>query len=92
MPSKFPCLGQKKLKYNATYPCSNGFLQSFIKLCSHNSLKAFDDGVVDSPPSHVVIPVAMNLPSPLGGKETSKFSKSKCWDTNGAQRNLYLGP
>ena len=38
MPSKFPCLGQKKLKYNATYPCSNGFLQSFIKLRSHNSV------------------------------------------------------
>ena len=36
MPSKFPCLGQKKLKYNATYPCSNGFLPSFIKLRSHN--------------------------------------------------------
>ena len=35
MPSKFPCLGQKKLKYNATYPCSKGFLQSFIKLRSH---------------------------------------------------------
>ena len=36
MPSKFPCLGQKKLKYNATYPCPKGFLQSFIKLRSHN--------------------------------------------------------
>ena len=35
MPSKFPCLGQKKLKYNATYPCPKGFLQSFIKLRSH---------------------------------------------------------
>ena len=35
MPSKFPCLGQKKLKYNATYPYSNGFLPSFIKLRSH---------------------------------------------------------
>ena len=35
MPSKFPCLGQKNLKYNATSPCSNGFLQSFIKLRSH---------------------------------------------------------
>ena len=34
MPSKFPCFGQKKLKYNITYPCSNGFLQSFIKLRS----------------------------------------------------------
>ena len=34
-PSKFPCLGQKKLKYDTTYPCSNGFLQSFIKLRSH---------------------------------------------------------
>ena len=39
MPSKFPCLGQKKLKYNATYPCPKGFLQSFIKLRSHNALK-----------------------------------------------------
>ena len=38
MPSKFPCLGQKKLKYNATYPCSKGFLQSFIKLRSHKPL------------------------------------------------------
>ena len=35
MPSKFPCLGQKKLKYIATSPYSNGFLQSFIKLHSH---------------------------------------------------------
>ena len=35
MPSKFPCLGQKKLEYSATSPCSNGFLQSFIKLRSH---------------------------------------------------------
>ena len=35
MPSKFPCLGQ--LIYNATYPCSNGFLPSFIKLRSHNT-------------------------------------------------------
>ena len=35
MPSKFPCLGQKKLKYNATYPCPKGFLQSFIELRSH---------------------------------------------------------
>ena len=38
MPSKFPCLGQKKLKYNATSPCSNGFLQSFIKLRSHSKV------------------------------------------------------
>ena len=38
MPSKFPCLGQKKLKYNATYPCSNGFLPSIIKLRSHKVL------------------------------------------------------
>ena len=40
MPSKFPCLGQKKLKYNATSPCSNGFLQSFIKLRSHTKRKS----------------------------------------------------
>ena len=38
MLSKFPCLGQKKLKYNATYPRSKGFLQSFIKLRSHNNV------------------------------------------------------
>ena len=37
MPSKFPCLGRKRLKYNATYPCSKGFLQSFIKLRSHKN-------------------------------------------------------
>ena len=42
MPSKFPCLGQKKLKYNATSPCSNGFLQSFIKLRSHKDFAIFD--------------------------------------------------
>ena len=46
MPRKFPCLGQKKLKYNATYPCPKGFLQAFIKLRSHscnkkNTLKLF---------------------------------------------------
>ena len=37
MPSKFPCLGQKKLEYSATSPYSNGFLQSFIKLRSHTT-------------------------------------------------------
>ena len=35
MPSNFPCFGQKKLKCNTTYPCPNGFLASFIKLCSY---------------------------------------------------------
>ena len=44
MPSKFPCLGQKKLKYNATSPCSNGFLQSFIKLRSHTGPSSCKDG------------------------------------------------
>ena len=49
MPSKFPCLGQKKLKYDTTYPCSNGFLQSFIKLCSHKYAEAQCRDYVCSP-------------------------------------------
>ena len=42
-------------------------------------LKAIDDGVVDSPSNHVVIQVAVNLPSSLRGKGRSEFPKSKCW-------------
>ena len=38
MPSKFPCLGQKKLKYNATYLCSNGFLNLLLN-CALTSYK-----------------------------------------------------
>ena len=52
--------------------------------------KAIKDGVVDSPPSHAVILVAVDSPSPLQVKETGESSKSKCWDINGAQHNLYL--
>ena len=46
--------------------------------------KAIKDDVVDSPPSHAIILVAINLPSPLWGKGTGESSKSKCQDTNGA--------
>ena len=54
------------------------------------SLKAVDDGVMDSPPNCAVIPVAVNLPSSLRCKGMSEFSMSKCGDMNGEQRNLYL--
>ena len=45
---------------------------------------------MDSPPSHAIIPVPINLPSPLRGKGMGESSKSKCQDTNGAQRSLNL--
>ena len=54
------------------------------------SPKAMEDGVVDSPPSREVV-VAVNLPSPLRGKAMVKSSQSNWRDSNGAQRNLYLG-
>ena len=55
------------------------------------SHKAVEDDIVDSPPSHAIIPVPINLPSPLQAKRTGESSKSKCQDTNGAQRSLNLG-
>ena len=54
------------------------------------SPKAVEDGVVDSPPSREVL-VAVNSPSPLWGKAMEKSSQSNWRDSNGAQRNLYLG-
>ena len=62
-----------------------------IQLTMDYSPKAIKDGVVESPSNCVIIPLAMNLPSPLWGKGTGDSSKSKCRDTNGAQHNLYLG-
>ena len=55
------------------------------------SRKAVEDlNVVDSPPNRTVIPVPINLPSPLRGKRMGESSKSKCQDTNGAQCSLNL--
>ena len=54
------------------------------------SPKAVEDGVVDNPPSREVL-VAVNSPSPLRGKAMVKSSQSNWRDSNGAQRNLYLG-
>ena len=55
------------------------------------SPKAVEDGVVDSPPSQEVL-IAVNSPSsPLRGKAMVKSSQSNWRDSNGAQRNLYLG-
>ena len=42
------------------------------------SCKAVEDDVVDSPPSHAIIPVPINSPSPLWGKGAEESSKSKC--------------
>ena len=52
--------------------------------------KALENGVVDSPRSLTLVQVAMNLPFPLQGRTTVKFSKSKWWENNGAQHNFYL--
>ena len=54
------------------------------------SRKAVEDDVVDSPPSHAIILVPINSPSPLWGKAARESSKSKCRDPNGAQRSLNL--
>ena len=54
------------------------------------SPKAVEDGVVDSPPSREVL-VAVNSPSPLRRKAMVKSSQSNWRDSNGVQRNLYLG-
>ena len=54
------------------------------------SSKAVEDDVVDSPPSRAIILVPINSPSPLQGKGAGESSKSKCQDTNGAQRSLNL--
>ena len=51
-----------------------------------------DEDVVDSPLSCTIIPVTINLPSPLRDKGTGEPSKSKCRGTNGAQLvSLNLG-
>ena len=55
------------------------------------SCKAVEDDVVDSPLSRAVIPVVVNMPFPLQGKGMGESSKSKCRDTNGAQRSMNLG-
>ena len=55
------------------------------------SRKAVEDDVVDSPPSRGIIPVPINLPSPLRGKGVGDSSMLRCRDTNGEQRNLDLG-
>ena len=52
--------------------------------------KANKDRVVDSPPSRKVS-IIVNSPSLLRGKVVMEFSKSKRRDSNGAQRNLYMG-
>ena len=54
------------------------------------SPKAVEDGVVDSPPSREVL-IVVNSPFPLRGKAMVKSSQSNWQDSNGAQRNLYLG-
>ena len=54
------------------------------------SSKAIKDGVVDSPPSCAIVLVVVNTPSPLQGEGTGEYSKSKCWNNNGAQCNLNL--
>ena len=54
------------------------------------SSKVVEDGVVDSPPSREVL-VAVNSPSPLQRKAIVKSLQSNWRDSNGAQRNLYLG-
>ena len=55
------------------------------------SRKAVEDDVVDSPPSHSIIPVPINSPSPLRGKGVGESSMLKRRDTDGAQRSLDLG-
>ena len=54
------------------------------------SLKAVDDGVVDSPPSHGA-PLAVNSYSLLRRKGKLKSSELNWRDSNRAQRNLCLG-
>ena len=54
------------------------------------SRKAVKDDIVDSPPSRGIIPLPINSPSPLRDKGAGESSKSKCRDTNGAQRSLNL--
>ena len=54
------------------------------------SPKAVEDGVVDSPPSCEVF-VVVNSPSPLRRKAIVRSSQSNWQDSNGTQRNLYLG-
>ena len=54
------------------------------------SRKAVEDDVVDSPSKHAIIPIPIDLPSPLRGKGAGESSKSKCRDFNGAQRSLNL--
>ena len=51
---------------------------------------AVEDGVVDSLPS-CGAPLAVNSPSPLRRKGKLQSSELNWRDSNGAQRNLYLG-
>ena len=54
------------------------------------SHKAVEDDVVDSPPSHGIVPLPISSPSLLRGRGAGKPSKSRHRDTNGAQCSLNL--
>ena len=66
--------GKRHLLYSA----------AIVQSTMEYSRKAVKDDVVDSPPSRAIIPVPINLHSPLRDKGTGESSKSKCRDTNGA--------
>ena len=95
MPSKFPCLGQKKLKYNATYPCSKGFLQSFIKLRSHNKALILSMGATALSPRGLSFPSdGESLPaiSSVGAGATLVYSAAVQESLQQARQQIWVLP
>ena len=66
------------------------YFAAIAQLTMYYSRKAVEDDVVDSPSSRAIIPLPISSPSLLRGRGAGKSSKSKCRDTNGAQRSLNL--